>query len=225
MLFRSGFFAKLCQADCFDADGNPIPDGMYVKNNTGVITMTTNAGEVVLAQGQSAHAASSEDSPRQIDQPPIAYHLVAPDIELYDFDEKITDMDIAGVEVIDPGVDPGPGVEPPVAATITPTRVDYAFNRFTTASFVNSLDTSDPLDSTQQNGDVIERFETSFAGDGGPEPVIFDKAAAELAESGSDTGFGILWARWNGGFTYTENGGSIVSLDDNMHIIDRKSVV
>ena len=211
----TGFFAKLCQADCFDADGNPIPDGMYVKNNTGVITMTTNAGEVVLAQGQSAHAVSSEDSPRQIDQPPIAYHLVAPDIELYDFDGKVTG--IAGVEVVDPGTDPG--VEPPVAATITPTKVDYVLTGSTSSGFVNSLDTSNPLDSTQQNGDVIERFQTSFPGDAIPIPVLFDKAGATLAESGSDTDFGILWARWNGGFTYTENDSPIVLFDDNIHII------
>ena len=210
----TGFFAKLCQADCFDADGNPMPDGMYVKNNTGVITMTTNAGEVALAQGQSAHASSSEDSPRQVDQPPIAYNYVTPDIELYDFDEKVVDTKVAELaEVVDPVV------TPPVASTIIPTKVDYVFNSSTTFGSVNSLDTSNPLDSTQQNGDVIEHFETTIMGDGVGLPVIFDKATATLAENGSDTNFGILWERWNGRYTYTEGGGAIASLDSNIHII------
>lgn len=65
---------------------------MYVKNNTGVISMTTDAGNVLLAQGQSAFAASSADLPQQTTQPPVAYHLVMPDHFQADFDTEIVNV-------------------------------------------------------------------------------------------------------------------------------------
>ena len=87
----TGFFVQLCQADCFDAEGDPMQDGMYVKNNTGIISMTTDVGNVSLAQGQSAFAASSADSPQQTTQPPAAYHLITPDHYQSDFNANIVE--------------------------------------------------------------------------------------------------------------------------------------
>jgi hypothetical protein len=40
-----------------------------------------------------------------------------------------------------------------------------------------------------------------------------------LAESGTDTTLGVLWNRWSGSYTHTQNGTAVVSLDNNMHVI------
>jgi hypothetical protein len=59
----TGFFVQLCQASCYDPEGGLLPDGMYVKNDTGIITMSNEGGEIELAQGQSAFSADNRDKP------------------------------------------------------------------------------------------------------------------------------------------------------------------
>ena len=171
----TGFFARLCQADCFDAQGNPMQDGMYVKNNIGVITMTTNAGDVALAQGQSAFAASSEDVPEQIIQPPLAYNVATPDIQLYDFDQKVVGGNIDPDAELPPVIPPViPPVTPPAVAVV---NLEYVTNTSKSVSTpLDGLDTANPTDSVQQSGDEIQHFETEiFIAGVGLVPVVFDK--------------------------------------------------
>ncbi len=224
----TGFLARLCQADCFDELGNPMQDGMYAKNNTGVITMKTNAGIVSLAQGQSAFAASSEDSPRQVVQPPIVYNIVTPDIELYDFDEQVIDTrgDLAGDGL--PGLPPVVPVDPLIDPPIDPPSLNIVNLEYVTSvdlSFpapLGGIDTADILDSVQQTGDEISHFEgTGVYIDAGA--LVFDKAGATLAEQGKDTNLGVLWNRWSSGYTLTEMGTDVTTLGtesgNDIHLI------
>jgi len=202
----TGFFARLCQSDCFDADGNPLQDGLHVKNNTGIITVKTNAGEVSLAQGQSAFAASSEDHPQQTIQPPITHNQVVPDIELFDFDDKILAVNL-DVEVGSEGPAIDPSVTPPVTTpSVVLTKMEYVTSDTITfpASF-GGLDTANATDSILQNGDEISNFQGIgvYVNSG---VLVFDQNSATLVESGSDTTLGVLWNRWSGGYTFTEDG-------------------
>lgn len=199
----TGFFARLCQADCFDADGNPMQDGMYVKNNTGIITMTTNVGDVSLAQGQSAFVANSEETPQQTVQPPVVYNVVTPDLELFDFDEKVL-APVAGGS--DDGGLPDAPVVPPVTPSVVVTNMEYVTSDTTFfAAPLGGLDTTKPSDSVQQTGDEINHFEgRGVYIDSGV--LVFDKSASTLQESGSDISLGVLWNRWSSGYTFTEGG-------------------
>ena len=206
----TGFFARLCQADCFDADGHPLQDGLHVKNNTGIITVKTNAGEVSLAQGQSAFAASSEDQPQQTVQPPIARNHVIPDIELFDFNEKILDVDqeveVGVLTPVDPPVDP-----PVTPSTIVLTNLEYVTSIDTSvpAPF-GGIDSTNGTDTIQQNGNEINRFTgTGVFVDLGP--LVFDKGAGTLQESGSDALLGVVWNRWSTGYTLTEDASDITT--------------
>lgn len=216
----TGFFARMCQADCYDADGNIMQDGMYVKNNTGIITMSTNAGDVALAQGQSAFAASSEDSPQQLLQPPIAYNVVTPDTELFDFDEKAVDKAVVSTVDLLP-VDTGT-VTPPATGTVTPpaiviTKLDAATNlSITVPKILEGVDATAITDSIVQNGDSIEQFQyTDTLG----AVINYDKGTATLAESGSDTSLGVVWNRWQGSSTLKIDGIPVPLLDGQVHLI------
>jgi hypothetical protein len=222
----TGFFARLCQADCFDADGNPIQDGMYIKNNTGVITMRNNAGEVALAQGQSAFAASSEDSPVQVIQPPISYSLITPDTELYDFDEKVIDpafVPEGDVVVPVPVVPTDPPVTQPVVMVTT---LEYVASEGTIfSSPVNNVDATNGIDVIQQNGNEIVKFDGTGTDAGS---VSFDRSTAALIESGTDTTLGVMWNRWGSGYTLTEGGVDLTTVDSvsgkDIHIIGSDNI-
>jgi len=213
----TGFFAQLCQADCFDAEGNAMQDGLYVKNNTGVITVSTRAGEVSLAQGQSAFAAGSEEVPQQIIQPPVVYNKINPDIELFDFDQNVSIVaKHEAIESADAGQNPQ---QPPpdIPPVLNLTRAEYIASvdaLSTTATEV--VDTGLVTDILQVSGDAIEHFESTRA-DGSV--VVFDRNTATLAEKGMDATLGVLWNRWQGNYTYTRNGTRVSTLDDNMHLI------
>lgn len=210
----TGFFAQICQADCFDADGNPMQDGMYVKNNTGIISMTTDVGDVSLAQGQSAFAASRADSPQQTTQPPVAYHLVTPDHDQLDFDEKIVDFvdtigsvsDVASISEID-------GI--PVGEPIAIIKDTVLIKNLTAVTSIGTLLPIPPGDGDTstgfvvQNGNEIASFQTST--DEGF--LVFDKAGATLKDSGSDLKLGVLWNRWSSGYTLSLDGSDITALD------------
>ncbi|VAW52850.1 hypothetical protein MNBD_GAMMA06-1135 [hydrothermal vent metagenome] len=218
----TGFFARLCQADCFDADGNPMQDGMYVKNNIGVITMTTNVGDVALAQGQSAFAASSEDVPQQVIQPPIAYYIATPDLELFDFDEKVTDTR-NGAGLLAADLPTNPQVDPPVAPPAVAVRhmAYISSTSLFTSEPLYGLDTldTDVNSDIVQVGDAIEGFNTEVLVDTVLDPVIFDSGTATLAESGKNETYGVLWNRWSGGYSLTQAGNPVTSLDGNLHMI------
>ncbi len=224
----TGFFARLCQADCFDAEGKPMQDGMYVKNNTGIITMTTNAGDIALAQGQSAFAASNEDAPQQIIQPPVAYSAITPDMELFDFDEKDAGFDFE----IETDTGTGTGTGAPVDPTVPPpsvviTKMEYVASQGTSfpAPF-GGINTASALNSVQQEGEEIRHFEGIGLTDGGT--LIFDSAAATLVESGSDTTLGVLWNRWSSGYTFAEGGTDITVLGtesgNDIHLIGSDNI-
>lgn len=211
----TGFFAKLCQSDCYDADGNLIADGLYVKNNTGVITMTTDAGDIALAQGQSAFAASKSDSPQQILQPPVVYNVVNPDIEQYDFDERVVDTrqnSGSGETLIEPIV------PPTTASTLKVLEYVTSLNTFSPAP-IGDLDTANPNDSVQMNGTEIGHFEDFTGPYIDTLPLTFDKGSAVLAEQGENVALGVVWNRWSGGYSLDEGGTNITSLDNNLHLI------
>ena len=220
----TGFFARLCQADCFDADGNPVQDGMYVKNNTGVITMRNDAGEVALAQGQSAFAASSEDSPQQVIQPPISYSLITPDTELYDFDEKV--IDPAFVPEGDVAIPVVP-TEPPVTQPfVTLTTLEYVASEGTNLSSpVNNIDSTNGIDVIQQNGNEIIKFDGTGTDAGS---VSYGQGTAVLVESGADLTLGVMWNRWGSGYTLTEGGFDLTTAGavsgKDIHIIGTNNI-
>ena len=196
----TGFFARICQADCFDEKGNPLQDGMYVKNNVGVITMENNAGDIALAQGQAAFAASSEDAPVQTDESPAASSGGSDEIETFDFDGSVFQ-----------GND---GIKPEI---INVKNLDYAFSENTGigAASVGSLDLADDETSALLNGDEITHFEDNAA----IPAIVFDRSSATLEESGIDTELGVIWNRWNGDYSFTKDGVAITPVDPNIHII------
>ena len=196
----TGFLARICQADCFDKQGNPLQDGMYVKNNVGVITMTTNVGQIALAQGQAAFASSSEDAPTQTDKSPaVSGDGSGDEIETFDFDGSV----FQGV----------PSLEP----TIVLKNMDFTFGGdvSTEGAAVGVVDLADAGNSVSQIGDEVVRFESNSAMSG----FVFDKGNATLAESGVDANLGVLWNRWNGNYSLTKDGVAVASLDSNIHLI------
>ena len=202
----TGFFTRICQADCFDKAGNPLQDGMYVKNNVGVITMTNNAGEIALAQGQAAFASSSEDAPVQTDESPAVNGDGSGDeIETFDFDGSV----FQGV--------PSARIPPLAEPTIVLKNIDFTFggDAGTGSTAVSVIDLSDAGNSVSQAGDEIAHFESSS----GTSRFVFDKASATLAESGADMSLGVMWNRWNGNYSLTKDGVAVASLDSNIHII------
>ena len=196
----TGFLARICQADCFDKQGHPLQDGMYVKNNVGVITMTTNAGQIALAQGQAAFASSSEDAPTQTDESPaVSGDGSGDDIETFDFDGSV----FQGAPFLEP--------------TIVLKNMDFTFGGDASAgeTAVGVIDLADAGNRVSQIGDEIVRFESNSAMSG----FVFDKGNATLAESGVDTNLGVLWNRWNGNYSLTKDGVAVASLDSNIHLI------
>ncbi len=204
----TGFLARICQADCFDKEGNPLQDGMYVKNNVGVITMTTNAGQIVLAQGQAAFASSSEDAPIQTDESPaVSGDGSGDEIETFDFDGSV-------FQGVPPVVTP-PVITPP-EPTIVLRNIDFTFGDDTSSgAAVGVINLADAGNSVSQTGDEIAHFESNSA----TSSFVFDKGSAILAESGADTNLGVLWNRWNGNYSLTKEGVAVASLDPNIHII------
>ena len=207
----TGFLARICQADCFDKQGHPLQDGMYVKNNVGVITMTTNAGQIALAQGQAAFASSSEDAPTQTDESPaVSGDGSGDDIETFDFDGSV----FQGV----PPVTTPPAVTPPtLAPTIALKNIDFTFggDANTGTAAIGVIDIADVGNGVSQTGDEIAHFESNNA----TSSFVFDKGGATLAESGADANLGVLWNRWNGNYSLTKEGVEVASLDPNIHII------
>ena len=192
----TGFFTRICQADCFDKAGNPLQDGMYVKNNVGVITMTNNAGQIALAQGQAAFAASGEDAPTQTDESPAASGDGCGDeIETFDFDGSV----FKGVSSLEP--------------TIVLQSMDFSFGGDTSAGevAVGIIGVSEAGSQVSQIGDEIVRFENNSA--------VFDKGNATLAESGVNTNLGVMWNRWQGDYRLNRKGVLVSSLDPNIHLI------
>ena len=202
----TGFFTRICQADCFDKAGNPLQDGMYVKNNVGVITMTNNAGEIALAQGQAAFASSSEDAPVQTDESPaVSGDGSGDEIETFDFDGSVF-QDVPSATI------------PPLAEpTIVLKNIDFTFggDTGTGSTAVSVIDLSDAGNSVSQAGNEIAHFESNS----GTSSFVFDKASATLAESGADMSLGVMWNRWNGNYSLAKDGAAVASLDSNIHII------
>ena len=196
----TGFLARICQADCFDKQGNPLQDGMYVKNNVGVITMTTNVGQIALAQGQAAFASSSEDAPTQTDESPaVSGDGSGDEIETFDFDGSV----FQGAPFLEP--------------TIVLKNMDFTFSDDASAGevTVGIIDVAEAGDHVSQIGDEIVRFESNSAVPG----IVFDKGDAMLVESGVDANLGVLWNRWNGNYSLTKDGAAVSSLDPNIHLI------
>lgn len=217
----TGFFARLCDGDCVDADGKPMLDGLYVKNNTGVITMKTHAGEIVLSQGQSAFSPDIEDVPEQVLEPPVAYNKITPVPERYDFDDKVNDDEKS---LIDSGGNSSVVSNPVVPGQPSVTnlaRMDYASNASVSVPFiVDSLDATKSTTSIVQNGNSIVQFSEATTNN-----VAFDKNTASLSESGVDNfSLGVLWNRWTGNFTMTASGVLVTVLDNNIHIIGSNNI-
>ncbi|MGB5395886.1 MAG: FecR family protein, partial [Gammaproteobacteria bacterium] len=206
----TGFFVKLCQADCFDADGNLLPDGMYVKNDTGIITMKTKGGDISLAQGQSAFAASNEDAPQQINEPVAPYNVAINDVETYDFDVG----DAAGGGITDSGtiIDPPPPLVPFVINRLDAVViVDLGSGVLGSSEYV--ADTVNPADSITNDATSISAFAGDLV-DVSPISSTFDSTGGTLAESGNDQTLRVIWSRWSGGYSLVEGGIGVLTAGD-----------
>ncbi len=215
----TGFFVKLCQADCFDADGNLLPDGMYVKNDTGIITMKTKGGDISLAQGQSAFAATNEDAPQQINEPVAPYNVAINDVEIYDFDVG----DVAGGGTTDSGsiIDP-----PPPLIPIVLNKLDAVVTIDFGSGFVDSheyiADTVNPADSITHDATSISAFAGDLV-DVSPISTTFDSTGGTLVESGNDQDLRVIWSRWSGGYALVEGGIGAVTASD-IHVIGAEAL-
>lgn len=196
----TGFFVQLCKGDCFDAAGKLQPDGMYVKNDTGLISMTTEQGEIMLAQGQSAFAASSDEAPQQIHQPLAAYNVAVNDVETYDFD------------ISDSVPPPRPIIIGKMESVFTVKTIDVLLA--TTGHVVDSSLGDTITQDTENNITAYDYTNTlrNFL------PATFDSAGGTLIESGQDQNLGVVWNRWTGGYTLTEDGIAMPYIGD-MHLI------
>lgn len=194
----TGFFVQLCRGDCYDAEGNLQPDGMYVKNDTGLISMTNEQGEIMLAQGQSAFAASSHDAPQQIHQPLAAYNVAVNDVETYDFDIG----------------DSVPPIKPIIVGKVESVYV-FSVGEVIVGSHVADTAFGDTI--TQSDSDNIAAYQGTGS-DYGLDPAKFDSTGGSLVESGQDQSLGVVWNRWTGGYTLTENGIDVPYTGD-IHLI------
>lgn len=210
----TGFFAQLCQGDCFDEDGNQLPDGMYVKNDTGIITMTTDGGDVELAQGQSAFAASKQESPQQINEPTASYNIAVNDVETYDFD--IGDTQDGG------GSNGAPDVPPTPTAPIVLNVLDSVFFESASGPIARkpSVDTSVTGETINLTNNAI----TAFSGSEFSNTVAFDSTGGVLEENGRDTNLRIIWNRWSGNFATSDNGNPIFLDSNNIHMIGAEAL-
>ena len=181
----TGFFVQLCQGDCFDAAGKLLPDGMYVKNDTGLISMTNAQGEIVLAQGQSAYAASSDDAPQQIHQPLAAYNVAVNDVETYDFD-------IGGV------VDNLQPLPEPIILGRMESVYMFPGEGLDVGRHAADVTLGDTISQSDSN------YITAYENLGTAAPATFDSSGGTLVEYGANQNLGVVWTRWTGGYVLTE---------------------
>lgn len=80
----TAFVLNYCNRDCFDKNGKPIPDGLYVNNGEGKIIVTSNGGSIDLTPGQFAYVRDSNSRPNQIRRPPSIRERIRNRIERYD---------------------------------------------------------------------------------------------------------------------------------------------
>ena len=167
----TGFYVRLCKHSCYDGYGKLLPDGMYVKNDTGVITMSNDGGEIELAQGQSAFSANHKDAPKQIYEPPAPDNIAGDDINLKSFDFSIA-------SAIGPAYTLNTNNPPPPPPVITLNALASAFIGSTDGPFPNGAfaNTSTPGESITQiaNSNDI----SAYVGDDGygPATATFDSS-------------------------------------------------
>ena len=148
-----------------------------------LLRWTNNAGQIALAQGQAAFAASGEDAPTQTDESPAASGDGSGDeIETFDFDGSV----FKGVSSLEP--------------TIVLQSMDFSFDGDTSAgeAAVGIIDVGEAGSQVSQIGDEIVHFENNSAAS----EIVFDKGNATLAESGVNTNLGVMWNRWQGDYRF-----------------------
>jgi hypothetical protein len=206
----TGFYVRLCKNNCYDGNGKLLPDGMYTKNDTGIITMSNDGGEIELAQGQSAFSANNKDKPKQIYEPPAPYNVAFNDVETFDFNiGNAIRPDITST----PDGQPGPTLPPtgPVALnlqhieTAKNTSSGFAVQSFNVINTVNGDSTSIHDFTGLDNIDAVN--------------VVFDANTATLSDKGSNSSLGVTWSRWTGNAVYTIGGFDDLAIDNNYHVI------
>ena len=222
----TGFYVQLCNGDCYDDDGQLLADGMYVKNDTGIISMDNEAGGIELAQGQSAYAASSSNLPEQIYEPPAPYNLAFDDVETFDFNVAMALAATANKDGSYIGGEGAPPIEPPPTPpppSIVLTKIESVYLNDSGVATQNTigagLNTVANMNSSQNTNTRITGYDiavqTAF---GGPQPETFASIDATLIEGGSYLPLGVVWSRWNGG-AINRNGSGVAPADQNIHII------
>ena len=207
----TGFFVQLCQASCYDPEGRLLPDGMYTKNDTGIITMSNDGGEIELAQGQAAFAADNKDKPGQINEPPAPYNVAFNDPETFDFDigdvtDSVNDITIIGGEPPPPPPPTGPfALNLQHMETAKNTSSGLAVQTFDAINTVNGDNTSIHDFTGVDNADALS--------------TVFDANTATLSDRGSNPGLGVTWSRWTGNAVYTISGFDDAAIDNNYHLI------
>ncbi len=207
----TGFYVRLCKGNCYDGSGKLLPDGMYVKNDTGIITMSNDGGEIELAQGQSAFSANHKDTPKQVYEPPAPYNIASNNINLGSFDFSIANAIGPSYTLITNAPIPLP--------VITLNSMASAFIGATDGFFPAEAvaNTSTPGESITQLANTNDI--SAYVGDDGyGTPATFDSGSATLVESGFNQTYGVAWSRWTGAYTATASG-SPVNVYGDMHLI------
>lgn len=185
----TGFFVQLCEDDCFDDDGNLLPDGMYVKNETGIITVTNDAGLIELAQGQSAFTAGLQRIPRQLNDVPMIRRFIARNFERFDFNIRSAIRDYLQSKSLTPI---GPlarsyqALDIVLSASTTSASVRQTFN---TAGLIPTTIAS------LSTVDTIYGFDINESTGRGPVAYTFIGGSATLVESGAAAILGVVWSR------------------------------
>lgn len=184
----TGFFTQLCQGDCFDAEGNQLPDGQYVTNNFGTISFLTGGGFLDLAQGQSAFAANNLEKPTQTTVSVLPASQNTEDVDLFDFDLR------NGTQLDGPA-NTGTPIVPPTAMTDSALIFSYDDLAF---GGINSFKLGDDASNTitRNSGTSISGFSSAGVLGSPALPTVFDTSGAILNENGDNSTYMAQWSRW-----------------------------
>jgi hypothetical protein len=192
----TGFYTKLCQSDCFDENGQPLADGQYVKNETGVITFSNNAGELTLSQGQAAFVEDSDHRPVQKKETSFEAHEINENIETFGTNQM-----------------PLEDSSNQVASTPPVTELMFTVNSDITGRFIVNTDELDDVQASATTGT------TSFINTtaSGQTTNSFDSATSTTGEIFTNSLYNVQSTRRQGAFAYNDDSNNIIGND--IHII------
>ncbi len=225
----TAFILRLCAGDCFDENGKPLPDGLYVTNGEGRIIIRNAAGSLILAATQSAFIASAEQLPVQIQEPINIGTMAWSTQESYDFDLETGETVDRVLRVVSNAQElqtilstnglgsVGEPTDFPVTGNLA---VKYAFN--VADPDINgpasgllggfSLDDNPGNQISITNGE-LRGFTEIVAGRIGPETRVFDAGTASLGNNGFNSQYNVNWGTWDSNWQFSNNGNNVQGTD------------